>query len=549
MTTLPNDVDTRAVLAKWAEQLIATRRPDGASEGDLKEFCSGDDVYKAMRTYFESVTAAWERLHPNKPLRVALPKSTYEIDSPDVSFVDLSEVGGLVDEKPPLEGRVESSVGPDALVRTPSKAEARLQSNASAAATAQPIAVDRRMARLSQRVNAVGQENAEVMEFSLPNAKAGQPYKAKIAGSDGGNEMINITNVIIPEGLGVAFDEASGQIHGEPLLAGEHQISFKWGISTDGWRSGKCVLLVNPDPRSLWKKIDPPEDDPYFKPNTAGETLECNGYRISAGSKRGRSHEHVGSFRDDDYWVRHDCVSGWSVLIVCDGAGSAPSSRMGSKIACETAGDRLMQELMGEAGTRVQAGLEDWGSEGRDGPKTVGLEFHVLFHESAKAAVLAIEEEAKSKQVQARDYATTLLAAAVKRVGAETFVATFWMGDGAIGVYGPEGKIRLMGTPDGGEFAGQTRFLDRAAITDQNFSKRLRVGKYSDVTAIILMTDGVSDPVFETENALSDPLRWDNLWQQIQGSLGAGSPHDKLIEWMDFFSAGHHDDRTIAVLW
>ena len=123
------------------------------------------------------------------------------------------------------------------------------------------------------------------------------------------------------------------------------------------------------------------------------------------------------------------------------------------------------------------------------------------------------------------------------------------MGDGAIAAYGPRGKVRLMGTPDSGEFAGQTRFLDRAALNDQGFGKRLGLGRYFGLNAVILMTDGISDPRFETDNGLADAANWDALWDEISPHLTSPDPANSLVEWLNFFTPGHHDDRTIAVLW
>jgi hypothetical protein len=141
------------------------------------------------------------------------------------------------------------------------------------------------------------------------------------------------------------------------------------------------------------------------------------------------------------------------------------------------------------------------------------------------------------------------LAAAVRRTEAGTFLSTFWMGDGAIAAYGPSGKVRLMGVPDSGEYAGQTRFLDRAALVDQGFSKRVQIGFWADITAILLMTDGISDPRFETDNGLVDPSKWDALWNEILPYLSGSNPEQNLLSWLDFLTPGHHDDRTIALLW
>ncbi|MBK7841860.1 MAG: protein phosphatase 2C domain-containing protein [Candidatus Obscuribacter sp.] len=152
------------------------------------------------------------------------------------------------------------------------------------------------------------------------------------------------------------------------------------------------------------------------------------------------------------------------------------------------------------------------------------------------------------KGVPPKEYSTTLLAAAVRRDGNETFLATFWMGDGAIAAYGPRGKVRLMGAPDSGEYAGQTRFLDRSPQRPRVWEAR-RSWTLHSLNAVILMTDGISDPRFETDNGLVDSAKWDGLWDEIAPSLSSSEPDTALTNWLEFFSPGHHDDRTIAVLW
>lgn len=84
---------------------------------------------------------------------------------------------------------------------------------------------------------------------------------------------------------------------------------------------------MNPDPKSLWKVIDPPSDAPFYKKSIDHQSVCRSGIHIAGASRRGRSHEHVGSFRDDDYYLNFSDVSGWSVLLVADGAGSAKYSR------------------------------------------------------------------------------------------------------------------------------------------------------------------------------------------------------------------------------
>lgn len=63
---------------------------------------------------------------------------------------------------------------------------------------------------------------------------------------------------------------------------------------------------------------------------------------VVAASKRGRSHAQDGKYRDDHFRIRADAATGWHILVVADGAGSAELSREGSRIAC----DCVMQALL-----------------------------------------------------------------------------------------------------------------------------------------------------------------------------------------------------------
>lgn len=64
------------------------------------------------------------------------------------------------------------------------------------------------------------------------------------------------------------------------------------------------------------------------------------------------------------------------------------------------------------------------------------------------------------------------------------------------------------------------------------------------------MTDGVSDPLFETDNGLRSDEKWTRLVNELTPALAeASNAPERLGEWLNFFSTGNHDDRTIAVLW
>jgi hypothetical protein len=83
-------------------------------------------------------------------------------------------------------------------------------------------------------------------------------------------------------------------------------------------------------------------------------------------------------------------------------------------------------------------------------------------------------------------------------------IASFWVGDGGIGIYNKEkNEVFVLGTPDSGEFAGQTRFLTMSDIfADGAYANRVKFKIVEDFTALVLMTDGITDPKFQTDNNL-----------------------------------------------
>ncbi|MBK1722483.1 PP2C family serine/threonine-protein phosphatase [Thiocystis violacea] len=538
--------EERAKLAPYLEALVRRlfepgdqcffERPQVSPER-LEAFLTSDEVLEATFDYVEELVALWQTRRYGKPIRVMARKPGAGPIVEKAVMPDFSDEAGA-QPKTPESPRAEAAPPPftnseaSAMPKTdPAEHPAALRPG-----QIPPAAADRTPPEVTA-------------SFALANAKAGVAYDQKIQGHDAQGRPVRVLEMRIPNALGLTFDAESGELRGTPAVDGDHRIPLRWTLDGASVYSGDCLLIVNPDPKSLWKVIEPPDDAPYPKSHVDATLLSGEGLKIAAASRRGRSHEHAGSFRDDDFYVRHDPETGWSLMLVADGAGSARFSRQGSRIAVAAAGEHLLASLTGDFGERMTAALNGWDADPANTGQAMGGEFHYLFHKAGQLAVQAIEQEAQAQGAAARDYATTLLAAAVKRQAGATFLATFWMGDGAIAAYGPRGKVRLMGTPDGGEFAGQTRFLDRAALSDQGFAKRIGIGRYLDLSAVLLMTDGVSDPRFETDNGLNDPTKWDSLWDEIAPRLETPDPAQRLADWLDFFSPGHHDDRTIALLW
>lgn len=354
------------------------------------------------------------------------------------------------------------------------------------------------------------------------------------------------------------------EIKGTPSVAGDYDVVLKYKYK--GWYEGCRVLerkfriAINPDPRSLWKDIPTDKNIKFYKEDFANEYLTVSendkGSQkdIVAASKRGRSHAHEGKPRDDDFKLYHNSGNGWYVIAVADGAGSAKYSRKGSDVACETCVEHCKQAL--ECPAELEEAIAELKQAGEGSSnRTISTLIYNIVGGAAHKAHRAILETANANEDQIRDYSTTLLLAICKKFDFGWFVASFWVGDGAMCIYDKERQyIRLLGTPDGGEYAGQTRFLTMAEIfTPESIMSRLKYSIEEDFTALMLMTDGVSDPFFETDANLNKVEKWDELWNNIlkEVDLKDDNPESQyqLLKWLDFWSPGNHDDRTIAILY
>ena len=73
----------------------------------------------------------------------------------------------------------------------------------------------------------------------------------------------------------------------------------------------------------------------------------------------------------------------------------------------------------------------------------------------------------------------------------------------------------------------------------------------------MLMTDGITEPKFETGSELEEWCNWDKLWKDLTQS---GDDHinlndepetnaRRLVSWMNFWVPGCYDDRTIVIMY
>lgn len=343
------------------------------------------------------------------------------------------------------------------------------------------------------------------------------------------------------EGLAVldlTLDREKRVVSGVPNKAGEFDILLH-GTSGSNKQPATVVLTVNvnPDPLTLWKDIPSDQQGQYARRDTWHSMVTGDdGMCVIAASRRGRRHAHKGDYRDDAASMRYCQDTGWWVIAVADGAGSAPLSRKGAQVAVET-----MTDLLPECLSKLDSANFE--------PRNETL-CECMVSTAAEAAQ-KIEEDAIFSNTQVTDFSTTLIAAGIKREGDEWLCVSISIGDGGCVIWDANTSSLIpMSLADSGEFAGETRFLDSKLLNDaEQCLDRLFVHKASSFTALFLMTDGVSDPWFETETSLQNADKWKDFWSEQLEPVFADDidgASQRLLTWLEFFIAGEHDDRTIA---
>ncbi|MDR1480327.1 MAG: protein phosphatase 2C domain-containing protein [Planctomycetaceae bacterium] len=369
--------------------------------------------------------------------------------------------------------------------------------------------------------------------------------------------------------------------------AGQDKYSYLWRPRP---------FLINPHPRDLWQNLPVADYEGYENKDfdTRGEKVDyvpakqrmfptkpAKSFEVIAASQRGRSHAHVGKPRDDCFYFEFDEKTGWNFIAVADGAGSAKFSRKGSEIACHTVIASLRTNLSSEFNNILSGWIKEINDtlQKRQGnhellmfscDKEINTDkFSNIFHNAVYAAYMAIHEEAQKRRAEMKNYHTTLLCAAFKYIENLKcwLIVSYWVGDGGAAILrwnGTDG-VFVPGEPDGGEFAGQTKFLTmKDEITAEAIHKRLRFSFCETFESMIFVTDGITDPFFPSESAVGDGQRWIEFYEQKLKNGCEEEPNgcpelfdktktpqqksESLLRWLDFWSKGNHDDRTILIV-
>lgn len=399
--------------------------------------------------------------------------------------------------------------------------------------------------------------------FPIPNGTVGKPYETPVNFIHLGLDDIIFSDMTGLEDIGLSYNNESETISGTPTQPGDHRITLLFRIRGEAEDSTlnekKMTLVINPDPKSLWKNIPSDSEGMFARPDDVYESAALGDRHIVVASRRGRSHANVGSYRDDDYAFKYFEASQWSVVAVADGAGSATFSRKGAQLATESVLKWFEENAqMGEL-DEILAHYKN--GTGEDTARKLNVFIYNTLSQAALYVHNALAELAISCEKPLKDFHSTLIFALIKKYDFGYAVLSFGVGDCPIALLNPDvSEVVLMNTLDVGEFGGGTRFITMPDIfSSDKFSTRFRFKLVDDFSYLMLMTDGIYDPKFVVEANLEKIENWRDFIADLKGNntdqhavdIQAGNPDiaRQLAAWMDFWSPGNHDDRTLVIIY
>lgn len=404
-------------------------------------------------------------------------------------------------------------------------------------------------------------ESEEFKEFHLviPNANAKAEYSFQLDISNFPN--IKIKEIRNLEALDLTFDNETLILSGKPLLATQTELQIVFYNEKDETQSEdiKTVhFVVNADPKDLWKNIPSSKDIKYWKDDDDVYSDDFLDKKIVIASKRGRSHAHEGTTRDDHFFTQK-LSDNWEIIAVADGAGSAKFARKGSELACIKICEKFNNK---ETLLNLNSLLLEFYKENKQEVEIKSKIFNILYRE-----VLSLHNDlrefATQEEILLKDLNTTLIFVLMKKFDFGYIILSFGVGDCPICIVN-EGvsEVKLLNKLDVGEYGGGTRFITMPEIfTNEGsfpISQRFGIHKFQDFSKLFLMTDGIYDPKFIVENKLEDLDAWKNFLSDLNGENEDIAKVDftnetevkfQLLKWMDFWSKGNHDDRTLAIIY
>lgn len=405
-----------------------------------------------------------------------------------------------------------------------------------------------------------------IIEKPIPvlNATVGKPYETLFDFKKFGGKDIVAFEFVGLEEAGLHYDTKTKQLTGVPIQSGDLKIVLKFKIEGEAeeapYNEKVFTLIINPDPKTLWKNLESDKNDPYWKQDDVTVFSPIGDRHILVSSKRGRSHANVGSFREDDFALK-DLHNGWSIIAVADGAGSAKVSRKGSEIACEGIVSYFLQRSSIEEMLEIDELMQHYDPQA---PGDIQNKINLSVYNNLGKAVFsvhkALEEFAKSAELSLKDLSSTLVFTLYKKFDQGYIFLSFGVGDCPMVVLNNDvSEVIQLNWIDVGDFGGGTRFITMPEIfKSEKFASRFSFKLLEDFSYLVLMSDGIYDAKLVVEANLADVKKWKEFLKDLDGNneekikvdLRADNNDlkNEFSRWMNFWSIGNHDDRTLAIV-
>ena len=283
--------------------------------------------------------------------------------------------------------------------------------------------------------------------------------------------------------------------------------------------------------KPLWQENEPADPTDKTEHKWSENASAPDGWQTGAASVRGKLHAHRALWREDAFALGN--VGAWSVIAVSDGAGSAPLSRVGSRIAC----DHALQSLQASLGQLDQLSDDAQTLAADDLPK-----LRNALIGAATDALAALNQEAQTRSQPLSAFAATLLILVRRAWNDKQLCAAIQIGDGAIALDCQSG-LKMLGEADHGQHSSETRFLTTSGI-EASLASRVKFSLPDDLRATLVVSDGVSDDYFPEDKRL--PELFDAVKPLAQNADDAGKA---LSEWLGYEKKGSSDDRTLVLSW
>ena len=290
--------------------------------------------------------------------------------------------------------------------------------------------------------------------------------------------------------------------------------------------------------RPQWQKVEPTDQSDPTTHEAHDEAILEGPWRLAAASVRGKLHAHRGGWREDAFrhGVAHAVDGTYSVVVVSDGAGSAPLSRVGSNLLCQTALDYLISTLGQSAPLSADAKT----LAERDLPP-----LRSVLVESARLALQTLRDEAARRNRPLSDFAATFLVLVRREWNGAQLCAALQAGDGGIALWNQDDSLTILGEADHGAQSGETRFLISSGM-EAELPARVKFSIRPNLHAVAVFTDGISDDYFPETERYPDLFR--TVLPLVEGQ-NALSPGAALLDWIDYDKKGSADDRALVLCW